>query len=226
MQSRIPLIVPVVTAALVCVAALAIQPANAVTLGQIDDFEDGSTHLWSEGGPSPNPPENVASGGPDGVDDNYLADTSTGTGTAGSKMVMSNTGRWSGDYISEGIQGLKMMMANFGDTPLQMRIALEGPSATRYGSTTAFTLPADGAWHPVVFGLTEDDLTNLGGVATPNEVLASVGTIRILAASGGPAWKGDSIAASIGIDDIEAISVSVDTKSVSLSGLKTSFSQR
>jgi hypothetical protein len=226
MQFRTPLVFPLVTIAVLVVTGLAIQPADAVTLGQIDDFEDGSTQLWSEGGRSPKPPTNVASGGPGGADDNYLADKSTGTGTAGSKMVMSNTGRWSGDYISEGIRGIKMAMSNFGDTALQMRIALEGPSGTRYGSTIAFALPADGAWRPVVFGLTEDDLTNLGGVATPNEVLANVGTIRILAASAGPAWKGDSVAASIGIDDIEAISFSVDAKSVSLSALKTSFSQQ
>ena len=225
MQSRIPRLSTLFALA-VLIPAFAIQTADAVTLGQIDDFEDGSTHLWSEGGPSPNPPTNVASGGPGGVGDNYLADTSTGIGTAGSKMVMSNTGRWSGDYISEGIRGLRMMLANFGDTPLQMRIALEGPSATRYGSTEAFTLPADGAWYPVVFGLTESDLTNLGGVATPDQVLASVGTIRLLAASAGPSWKGDSIAASIGVDDIEAVSVSVPTESTSVSSLKAQFDRR
>jgi len=225
MQSRFPRFLPLLTVALL-VPVFAIQPANAVTLGQIDDFEDGTTQLWAEGGPSPNPPMNVASGGPAGVGDNYLADTSTGLGGAGSKLVMFNTGPWSGDYISEGIQGIKMMMANFGDTPLQMRVALEGTSATRYGSTTAFSLPADGVWHPVVFGLTENELTNLGGVATPNQVLASVGTIRILAASGGPSWKGDSVAASIGVDDIEAVSVSVPAESVSLSSLKTRFDKR
>jgi hypothetical protein len=225
MQSRIPRI-PSLLAVVLLITAFAIPTANAVTLGQIDDFEDGTTQLWSEGGPSPNPPQNMASGGPAGVDDNYLSNTSTGIGSSGSKMVMSNTGPWSGDYISEGIQGIKMMMANFGSTPLQMRIAISGPSATRYGSTTAFNLPADGAWHPVVFGMTESDLTNLGGIATPNQVLANVGTVRILAAGGGPSWTGDSIAASIGVDDIEAVSVSVPVESASLSSLKTQFDRR
>ena len=70
MQFRTPLVFSLVTIAVLVVTGLAIQPANAVTLGQIDDFEDGSTQLWSEGGRSPKPPTNVASGGPGEADDN------------------------------------------------------------------------------------------------------------------------------------------------------------
>jgi hypothetical protein len=45
----------VLAAVLIC----ALIPATAwgtVTLGQIDDFEDGTMQDWVEGGPSPNPP--------------------------------------------------------------------------------------------------------------------------------------------------------------------------
>lgn len=41
-------------------AVLAASPALAITLGQVDDFQDGTTEGWS-GGASPT---NVATGGP------------------------------------------------------------------------------------------------------------------------------------------------------------------
>ena len=54
--------------------------ALAIGAGQVDDFEDGTVQGWSEGGPSPNPPVNIATGGPDGADDNYLRNAASGGG--------------------------------------------------------------------------------------------------------------------------------------------------
>lgn len=63
--------------------------SSQVTAGQIDDFENGTTMNWTDGGSSV-PPVNIASGGPLGASDNYLSDPSLGGGGPGSKMVMFN----------------------------------------------------------------------------------------------------------------------------------------
>ncbi|PWB73274.1 MAG: hypothetical protein C3F15_10055, partial [Holophagae bacterium] len=75
-------------------------PAWAVDPLQVDDFEDGTTMGWEEGAPSPNPPVNVADGGPGGAGDAYLENTSSGGTGAGSRMVMFNNAQWTGDYVA------------------------------------------------------------------------------------------------------------------------------
>ena len=130
-------------------ACLLLLPSAAfgITSGQVDDFENGTTMSWREGPSSPNGPQNITTGGPAGVGDNYLRNVSSGqTFTAGGKMVMFNTAQWRGDYVAAGVTSIQVSMANFGDTPLAMRIALEG-NATEYGSANAFSLPADGQWY-------------------------------------------------------------------------------
>ena len=52
-------------------------------MNQLDDFEDASTQSWGTGGANPVPPVNISSGGPAGLDDNYLQMTSTGAPGAG-----------------------------------------------------------------------------------------------------------------------------------------------
>lgn len=80
---------------------------SQVSAGQIDNFEDGTVQGWFEGVLSPNPPVNIATDGPEGANDNYLQDDSSGGFGAGSKMVIRNTAQWSGNYTSEGIIAIK-----------------------------------------------------------------------------------------------------------------------
>jgi hypothetical protein len=178
--------------------------AAAVDLTQIDDFEDGTTMDWREGAPSPNPPANVASGGPDGVDDNYLENISSGGGGPGSKMVMFNTAQWTGDYSALGPEVLiNAHMANFGGEALSMRVAVESTvgGTTQYASTNAVDLPADATWYLVTFMLSEDEMTLVGGSQPLSTVLANVSELRILSSSA-PSWHGQSIAGHLGVDNI------------------------
>ncbi len=187
------------------VLLLAWTPSGAVTLGQVDDFEDGTVMGWTEGAVSPNPPTNQFSGGPAGVGDNYLRNISSGGGGPGSRLVMFNQTQWAGDYTAAGATGIELQMANFGATTLHMRIAIQGAGFTTwYASTTAVALPADGVWYSASFGLTTSDLTNVGGLASLADVLLGVDTLRILSAAAGPASQGDAIAASLGVDNIQA----------------------
>ena len=90
--------------AVVALAALLMCPTlmSAVTIGPVDNFEDGTTQNWVINllgmGSPPSPPANIPTGGPAGVGDNYLQLTSTGIlNTAGSRLVGVNyMHQWTG----------------------------------------------------------------------------------------------------------------------------------
>src|SRR5204862_1256359 len=113
-------------------------PARAVDFGQIDDFQDGTAMAWDEGIVSPNRPTNVANGGPAGAGDAYLRNVSTGgVGGSGSRQVMFNRSQWTGDFGAAGVTRIEGDLANFGTTPLSIRVALKGPMGSWYVSTDA-----------------------------------------------------------------------------------------
>jgi hypothetical protein len=184
----------------------AVAPARAViVLGQIDDFEIGTTLNWEEGSPSPNPPTNVPTGGPAGMDDNYLQNVSSGGGGPGSRMVMFNQDQWAGDYAAAGVDLIAVHAANFGSVELLLRVTIfSGNSGTWFSSTTPFTLPADGIWRSLSFPLTDLALTQGGGSESLGLVLANVRELRILS-SDAPDSLGASLAGTLGIDNIAAV---------------------
>ena len=95
--------------------------AFAVVDGQIDDFEDGTEQGWDEGPESPNPPLNVATGGPAGAGDNYLENVSIGgVGTTpGKSLVQMNSLQWTGNYTAAEITEIHMQVNVLaGTTPL------------------------------------------------------------------------------------------------------------
>ena len=177
----------------------------AVVFGQVDTFHDGTTLQWQEGSSSPNPPTNIATGGPAGADDRYLQNISSGGLGAGSRMVMFNTTQWTGNYLAIGVDRISAQMANYGSTTLYMRIAIRGGSAsTIYCSNSAVVLPPNGRWQPANFDLTPSAMTNVGGANTLDEVLSNVAEVRILSAIGGAAFVGDPTAGTLGVDNITA----------------------
>ncbi len=188
---------------LLCIAPSKVSALNA---HQLDDFEDGSsTQGWREGGPSTTAPFVFTTGGPAGEGDGFLANTSDANGGPGGRMVVRNTAQWTGDYLLEGIAGIRTQMANFGDANLYMRIAVESRSALngRYASTIAITLPPDGVWRELFFPL--QAMRRVSGSNSLSEVLADVTELRILSAESGPAWSGDTVVAQLAMDNIRAV---------------------
>ncbi len=181
--------------------------ANAISLGQIDTFQDGLPAEWTEGGPSPNPPVVISDGGPAGAGDAWLQNIATGTFGPGGAQIMFNFSQWTGDYLAAGVTVITANMANFGEQDLSMRIAMEGAAGTRIGSAEAVLLPADGQWHSGSFGLMPWQLAVVSGADTPADVLATVTSLRILAAAGGPAWIADFVPSTLGVDNIAASAV-------------------
>ena len=117
-------------------------PAGAITIGQIDDFEDGTTMGWSHGGPSPVPPINVADVGPAGLGDDSLMIESIGGGGPGSRFVAFNLDQWTGDYTDVGVTTILMDVNNIGSTALTLRITVNGPGG-QFSSTVGVALTTE-----------------------------------------------------------------------------------
>jgi hypothetical protein len=180
--------------------------AQAVGYGQLDNFQDGTTFGWSEGAVSPNPPTNVANGGPLGSGDRYLQNVSAGGFGAGSRLVEFNQLQWAGDYSAAGVTAIEADVINLGPTTLNIRLALGGGAfATHYGSTAAISLPSGGSWQSVAFSLSPAGLSLISGSDSLNTVLSGVTELRLLTAAAGPAWEGDAIAGILGVDNIHAV---------------------
>jgi len=174
---------------------------SQVSIGQIDNFENGSTLNWEEGGQSPNPPTNIASGGPNGTDDNYLSNIAAGA-DEGSKMVMFNEAQWRGNYINQNVIGIKFHARAIGNT-LNLRIAFDGDGG-RICTINAVTITAGAAWAEYVIPINPSDFTTVSGGNNISEILQTVGTMRILS-SNSPSWQGEIINATLEIDNIEAL---------------------
>ena len=71
-----------------------------VVLGQVDDFQNGTTMSWTNGFVPD--PVNVATGGPAGAGDRYLQ-VSSGTFGGGSRSIVFNQVQWIGNYAGQGV---------------------------------------------------------------------------------------------------------------------------
>lgn len=182
------------------------SPAGGqVTLGQVDNFQSLDTSGWTMGLNSIMLPTVISSGGPQGGDDAWLEVISTGGTKANSKMITFNAQQWTGNYVAGGVTAITAQMADFGPSPLYMRIAIQDNFGSEYGSTSAFMLPADGQWHQVTFDMTPAGLSLIQGGSSATQALSNVGVLRILSAQNAPSFMADTVQATLGIDDITAI---------------------
>lgn len=199
------------------VSLIIASPAAAVTLGQIDDFEDGTTQGWTVaagpmGATHPAPPANIASGGPQGAGDAFLLLTSVGgPGSSvipGSRMTAMNLSQWSGDYLAAGVGQVGLWARNFGSTDLSLRLLVEnptgGPPTDVAFSSDPVVLLAGGVWRKIRFSLDPDDLT--AQLGTTSGALSSATVLRLYHATDG-GFPGPPVFAQLGVDDIEALAV-------------------
>ncbi len=187
--------------AVLVAASLVAALASAVTLGQVDDFQDGTLMFWGGGAAL----TNVANGGPNGAGDRFLQIQSNGGSGPGSRLATLNTNQWSGDYIAAGVQAVEMHLNNFSAQDLHMRIVVFGPGlATQWTSAQAVVLPAGSGWRRVTFLLTQSALTRVSGTDSYTTCLSNASQLMIrhnVNASSG----GDPIAATMGMDNVTAV---------------------
>ncbi|WP_250434471.1 T9SS type A sorting domain-containing protein [Hanstruepera flava] len=177
-----------------------------VSAGQIDDFEDGTVQNWIIGITGPLSPINVATGGPGGVDDNFLEYTSTGTNGAGARMAIFNSfQQWSGDFAAQSIVEVQMDVEVL-TNDLHLRLAFQGPNGTRMISTNPVIVTAGSGWNSIALPCGINDFTVQSGPNTVSEVLAAVSTMRIISVreENIDSWRGEVIAATLRVDNITA----------------------
>ena len=183
------------------------QRLFAVSVGQVDLFNDLTTQNWQHGIDGLNAPANISSGGPAGAEDAYLRILSTGISGAGSRFAAFNREQWTGNYISEGILGLTADVNNLGTNSLDLRLAMNGPGGG-FASTVPVALGPESGWQSVSFSLAADDMTPVAGNGVPlgtdfNRTFAGVTELRVLS-SDNPSWRGKRTQAHLGLDNITA----------------------
>lgn len=208
-----PRCLPLIGRVVVLVSSVAVACGTAaagVVLNQIDTFSDGSLQGWEEGSISPNPPTNEPTGGPAGAGDRFLRNASSGGPLAGSRQVTFNRAQWAGNYNAAGVSRISMNLANFGQTTLYMRVAVESAQVAGawWASTSPVQLPAGSGWQTVDFDLTPGSMSDLtNGLLSLPAVLENVATLRVLSARFNPAFVGDSMVSVVGMDNVRATAV-------------------
>ena len=170
-----------------------------------NNFEDGSTQGWGIGNSAghPNPPTNVATGGPDGADDNFLQTQANGGAGAGSRLAFFNeSADWTGDYAGDGVTGITATANNQGSSNIVLRVALDGAGG-RFVTTEGITLSPGSGWEDVAFSIEAADLTAVGGTDV-DATLGNVSQIRFIN-SPTPSYQGAAVPAQLGIDNIATV---------------------
>jgi hypothetical protein len=173
---------------------LALTPlplAQAITSGQIDTFQDGTTDNWTNGHPTiGTPPVNVGTGGPAGTGDKFLGVTATGGGGTDSRLVTFNRTQWLGNYVAAGITEIDMDLENLGSVTLSIRLAFRGSTfngAPGYLTSTPFTLAPNSGWQHAIFLINSSSLTAVGAPASFSSFFTTgPAEVRIINEAGTP----------------------------------------
>lgn len=175
-----------------------------IIVGNIDDFQSGTTEGWG------NPWSTVLNVGPGGAGDHSLQIASTGGFGSGSRFLAFTSGSdWTGDYLAAGVTAIEAEFNNA--ATIGIRLALNGPGG--WWTTAPIAVNTGGSWGaPVSFATTAAGLTYVGGGGNDlNATLAAVSQIQLYSAAspalGGPSGRprGDSIAATTLVDNITAV---------------------
>jgi hypothetical protein len=202
---------------LCALCCLAVTSQAAVTLGQVDDFEDGATMGWFvPQATHPAPPENIATGGPGGADDNFLRLRAFGNLGAGSRLSVLSDSHWGGNYVLTGVSHIAMDVNNFGPDSVSLRLLFEdlnptpGPPLNLALSATAVEVPANSGWMRIVFAVRPADLIG-GGLGTVQGALENADLIRIFhnpaAQFPGPPTGPPPVTVTLGVDNITAAQI-------------------
>ena len=156
-------------------------------VGQIDDFEDGTTQSWANGGAPGAPPVlNIDTGGPAGIDDNYMQISADGDGP-GRFLTVFNRDQWLGNYVGLGVSAIEIDLQNFSKVNLTIRLGFKEDRRRWFvGYLSApFSLPAGGGWQHAIFLISPGSMIAIGSPADFNTFFAgNFGEMRIINEAG------------------------------------------
>lgn len=191
--------------ALILTLATVASPALAVSVGQIDDFQDGTTQGWFNGAGF----VSNSAGGLGGAGDLFMLLESDGDGFGG-RLVAQQSAQWAGDYTTAGVDAIRLDLINLGATDLQIRLAISGAGGA-FSTIDTVDLGAAGGWTTAEFSVLPGDWTDAGTGVDIGLTLGTVAELRILH-SPFPAFGGTIsgtpppfIVAQLGLDRIEAL---------------------
>lgn len=181
--------------------------AGAVTLGQIDTFQDGGVAGWNAPGNNTFV-TNVPNAGPAGVGDNAL------NVQADLRFVDFNIAQWTGDYIAAGVTRISLDIRHANQYPLTMRLGIAngffgfGGAGDTYVTNAGIVVPSDDAWHRIVFDVLPGDFVpsfkNTSNPPNAAAALANVTHFRILHNPTPTDFSGQAVAGSFLMDNILA----------------------
>ena len=180
-------------------------PARAISLGQIDTFQDGTTMNWGNGPFAP-PIINFNTGGPGGAGDRYIQMTADGSGPGG-RLTIFNVDQWAGNFIAAGVTTLEIDLNNQSAVSLSIRIAFKSQisqDSPGYLSAPMF-LPANSGWQHFSISITAANVVAVGGPTAYNTFFTAVAEMRIIHEVGTANLNGDPVTGALGIDNIRAV---------------------
>jgi len=188
-------------------ATRTIRAQSPIPPGQIDTFESGTTLNWGIGPLGSFSPPTVQPGGPNGTGDHFLQVIS-GQGGAPPRMAVLNRTQWAGNYL--GINTIDMDVINTSTTALAVRIGFNSTlTSSGFVSATPVNLPPVGSggntWTHITFSLSDATMipVNIPPQSTFSQLQTNIMEFRILSAQL-PDYRGDTIVATLGVDNIRA----------------------
>ena len=184
---------------------LSLRSASAITLGQTDNFQDGTLLDWGTGGFA-EPLQNISTGGPAGLGDRYMRITADGAGSGG-RLVAFNVGQWVGNYITAGVNAISISLNNQSNVSLSIRFAFQseivqgGPGYL----SQAMVLAPNSGWQNFTIAIAPGSLTAVNGPAAFNTFFTNVAWTRIIHSVGTSNLNGDFVTAQLGVDNITAV---------------------
>ncbi len=161
----------------VCAFSAARQAdGGQISIGQVSDFQNGTTQGWVSGPINPNSPTVLL--GSHGPGDHALEIVATGVFGPGGRLVTFNLSEWTGDYLSADVTSILVDLNNVGNTDLDIRLAVTGTGGS-YSTDMSLFLPSGSGWTNFAFPIDVADWTSTGGFDL-NATLSAVSELRIL----------------------------------------------
>ena len=149
---------------------LAGSQAFGITVGQSDNFNDGTLQSWESGDINPNPPSNVMNVGQGGVGDHVMQVVSNAEGGGpGAQPVVFNSAQWIGDFLAAGVTAITLDINNLSAVAINPGIELRGAGGNTFTLTGA-TLPANSGWQSVTISLDPGNLVGGNALLTLGSV--------------------------------------------------------
>jgi hypothetical protein len=148
----------------------------------------------------------------------YLNIAADGSGVFGKMITFNPNPEWTGNYISAGVTGIRMEIANMSDSDdVFLRVALgnraspQQSGGTWWISKTAAFIPLQMDWTSVFLPVSESDMIVVGNIMgeSDNEsfadTLSNIQNIRILSAAVPLGAIGDEFVGDVGIDNVALV---------------------